>query len=120
MPNRPQPKRASTKKDAAGFTLVEGLVTAVIVAILAAAAIPMYLGYLNSQRQSAVESLAQSASVSANAIFRRGVTPTENMVKSTLFLPNPAAYTVTINTETYTVTVQDAIHNSYSATMNYR
>jgi prepilin-type N-terminal cleavage/methylation domain-containing protein len=53
------------------FTLVEVIVVAVIVAILAAVAIPNYMQYLEDTRQAAVEQLAETAAASANSWLRR-------------------------------------------------
>ena len=48
-------------KDQKGFTLIEVIVVAVIVAVLAAVAIPLYNGYVNSSRQNVVDNNAGSA-----------------------------------------------------------
>ena len=78
-----------------GFVLAEVLVVAIIVAILAAVAVPTYTGYVKSQRQSVVTGLAQTAAVSGNVYWRRtGAVPDSAALK--LFLPDPARFTVTI------------------------
>jgi prepilin-type N-terminal cleavage/methylation domain-containing protein len=126
MLNAPRLKLTSTKKGVAGFTLVESLITAAIVAILAAVAVPMYLSYVEAQRRSSVESLAQTAAVSANALYRRGAMagrPQDTIavwIKGTMFLPNPSAYNLTIDTTLRRVIVQDAGNTSIADTVNYR
>lgn len=54
-------KKYDNKKMQAGFTLVEVIVVAVIVAAMAAVAVPMYLGYVDSSRQNAAANAAGSA-----------------------------------------------------------
>ncbi len=57
-----------------GFTLVEVIVVAVIVAILAGVSIPLYLGYINGTRENAAANAAGStASFSAACVNRGGV-----------------------------------------------
>jgi prepilin-type N-terminal cleavage/methylation domain-containing protein len=84
-----------------GFTFIEVMVVGVIVAVLAAVAIPAYNGYVRNQRQAMVASLAQTASVSASAYYRRNGTPppghpgTQAALK--LFLPGTGSFRVDIN-----------------------
>ena len=54
-------------KTNAGFTLIEVIVVAVIIAVLAAIAIPVYNGFVRDARQDAVNNLAQTAAAAANA-----------------------------------------------------
>jgi prepilin-type N-terminal cleavage/methylation domain-containing protein len=54
-----------------GFTLVEVIVVAVIVLVLAAVAIPMYNGYVEGARREAVENLAETAAAAANSLWRK-------------------------------------------------
>ncbi|MBD3391551.1 MAG: hypothetical protein GF418_05865 [Chitinivibrionales bacterium] len=62
-----------------GFTLVEGIVVGVIIAILAAVAIPIYTGYVQQSRSDAVSSLAESAAAAADIYFRKtGADPSLN------------------------------------------
>jgi len=100
-----------------GFTLIEVLVTSVIVAILAAIAVPLYSGFLSQQRQSAVKSLAETAAIQANGLDRKGIAFTADELKAKLFLPEPEAYTFSISGNDVTVT--DAEHHEATATVCY-
>ncbi|MFW5813350.1 MAG: prepilin-type N-terminal cleavage/methylation domain-containing protein, partial [Fibrobacterota bacterium] len=65
-----------------GFTLIEVIVVAVIVAVLAAVAIPLYNGYIHDTRQDVVDNLAQTAAAAANAYWRKtGAMPTPDQLK---------------------------------------
>ena len=55
---RTSQKNLKNSTNRKGFTLVEVIVVAVIVAILAAVAIPQFLGYINSTKYSAANSCA--------------------------------------------------------------
>ncbi len=86
-----------------GFVLAEVLVVAVIVAILAAVAIPVYTSYVSDQRQEVVNNLAQTASVSANIFWRRfGHAPRSDTQEHTIedlkmFLPDPDRFQIIID-----------------------
>lgn len=116
------------KKDTKGFTLVEMIVAAVVMAILAAVAIPMYRGYVVGQQQATVDNLAQTAGAAANAYWRR----TNINLNSNDFLPksntlglyyssntnNNTGYSITVSGNTITVT--DLAHNTIkNNTVNY-
>ena len=89
------------KRDAGGFSLVEALVVCVIVAILAGAAIPIYIGYVNNQKQTTVNNLAETAAAAANAYWRRsGVALTTGNV-----VPNQPPLNLYFNATNYTVAV---------------
>lgn len=89
------------KKNNFGFTLIEAVVVSVIVAILAAVAIPIYSGFIADQRVTTVSNLAETAAASANAYHRRtGTVLTGSILPNTtpLFLYfNGSAYTMTVN-----------------------
>lgn len=79
-----------------GFTLIEVLIASAIVAILAAAAIPIYSGYVEEQRRVVVKSLAETGAVSANVFYRRhGRTPT--VAELNLFLSDPDRFSISLN-----------------------
>jgi type II secretory pathway pseudopilin PulG len=103
-----------------GFTLVEIVVTSVIMMILAGVSVPLYTGYVEGQRLAAVKSLAATAAVSANAMSRRGVVPTAPIVKSSLFLPDPTAFTFVVDNVAGTVSVTDVSHPSATTTALYK
>lgn len=100
-----------------GFTLIEAIVTAVIMAILAAVAIPMYVGYINDQKQTTVNNLAETAAAAANAFKRRtGTNPNTDQLQ---LYYDANKYTVTVTTGNNTVSVQDRVSTSFYATRSY-
>jgi prepilin-type N-terminal cleavage/methylation domain-containing protein len=99
------------------FTLVEAVVTAAIVAILAAIAIPMYAGFIHDQRQTTVNNLAETAAASANAYLRRtGADPT--VAQLNLYY-DATKYTVTVDGAANTVTIKESANAAIIATKNY-
>jgi|WetSurMetagenome_2_1015567.scaffolds.fasta_scaffold484156_2 prepilin-type N-terminal cleavage/methylation domain-containing protein len=107
-------------KKTSGFTLIETLVVAAIVAVLAAVSIPMYIGYVNNQRQTTVNNLAETAAAAANAYVRRtGQCPT--VAQLNLYY-NAAKYTVNApvcNLPNGSVTVFETAKPSITATTNF-
>ncbi len=77
-----------------GFTLVEVIVTAVIVVILAAVAIPNYIGYVAQTRQDAVDGLAETVAAAANSHWRK-----------TASVPTLASLGITYDSTKYKITV---------------
>jgi prepilin-type N-terminal cleavage/methylation domain-containing protein len=99
-----------------GFTLVEVIVVAVIVAVLAAVAIPLYMGYLDSTRQQSVDQLAQAASAAADGYFRKtGADP--SLPDLNLKYDN-AQFTVSVGAGSVTVTLSG--HAGFTKTVPYR
>ena len=100
--------------DGKGFVLIEVLVVAVIMAALAAVAIPVYTGYMQTQRMEMAKNLAQSTAAAANIYTRRTGAPpacTHATVPScvtllNVFLSDPARYQIDIAGRTVTVTDQ--------------
>jgi len=68
------------KKNNKGFTLVEVIVVAVIVAVLALVAIQLYTGYVNDARENTSENLAASAAGFLTTERNRGSTITVGTV----------------------------------------
>ena len=76
--------------------LIEVIVVSVIVAVLAAAAIPLYNEYIRAQKRSAAKALAQSGAVTANIFYRRtGGNPDSSQLN--LFLSDSARYDVRVH-----------------------
>ena len=61
------------KKNQKGFTLVEVIVVAVIVAVLAAVAIPLYMGYIKDSRINVCNNVAGSIASGAGASRQQDV-----------------------------------------------
>lgn len=119
-------------KNQKGFTLVEVIVVAVIVAVLAAVAIPLYNGYIKDSRQNVCNNTAGTvasacaatkqqnvANVPVGGPYAAGASITFNGESGT---PNnimvPPDYTVTIGASNATCTsTKDA---SVTATFNYQ
>jgi Tfp pilus assembly protein PilE len=59
------------RKNQKGFTMVEGIVIAVIIAVISSIAIPIYRGYIDSSQQSVVDNLAETAALAANSWVRK-------------------------------------------------
>jgi prepilin-type N-terminal cleavage/methylation domain-containing protein len=71
------PKRIN---DRSGFTLIEVIVVAVIIAVLSAVAIPLYNGYITDSRRNTAENVAGSAaSFLGTAVASRGIHPTADI-----------------------------------------
>lgn len=118
------------RKNQKGFTLVEVIVVAVIVAVLAAVAIPLYMGYIRDSRVNVCQNTAASIASSLTAAVQQGVTPaaalvyltanslivpsiSSNTVNSSIFLPTgfTAAGTGTTVTVTHTASGANASVN---------
>lgn len=101
-----------------GFVLVEVLVVSVIVAILAAVAVPLYTGYVRAQRVETVQQLAQAAAIAANAYYRRNNVDPTTVDQLGLFFPDPTKYQVLLSGDN--VTVRDASDNTIAYSLNFR
>lgn len=63
------------RKNQKGFTLVEVIVVAVIVAVLAAVAVPLYLGYVRDSRTNVCQNNAGTIAGALAAANAKGMTP---------------------------------------------
>jgi prepilin-type N-terminal cleavage/methylation domain-containing protein len=109
------------KTDNHGFTLVEVIVTAVIVVILSAVAIPSYRGYLRSAQQSAVNNLATTAAATANANYRKTATALTTATIGNLGLFYDATkYTITVSNNNIVVTPIGAMSGVTAGTVAYK
>ena len=100
-----------------GFTLVEAVVTAVIIAILAIVAIPLYQGYVQDTRQSTVDNLAQTAAAAANAFWRKtGEDPVDEDALNVFH--DATRYSITINGNT--IEVSDLRFTDITAEVDFR
>jgi prepilin-type N-terminal cleavage/methylation domain-containing protein len=108
----------NNKKSLQGFTLVEVIVVSVIVAILAAAAIPIYTAYLNNSRQESVDQLAQTAAAAANGFHRKtGADPADPKGDLNLFY-DQTRFKVVIAASNVTVTLIQK--PEFTSTVSYR
>jgi prepilin-type N-terminal cleavage/methylation domain-containing protein len=99
-----------------GFTMVEVIVVGVIVAILAAVAIPTYTNYLNSTKQNAVDNLAQTAAAAANSFYRR--TGSNPAVSDLNLFYDQNKYSVIVTVANSSVTVSEQ-NTSFTKTVTY-
>ena len=107
-------------KDQKGFTLIEVIVVAVIVAVLAAVAIPIYNGYIQSSRQNVVDNNAGALATFCAASRDQGTNATLNVplvdgaLNTTWQIPK--GITVVVGASSVTVTHDKGKQNS---TQNY-
>lgn len=94
------------------------LVVSVIVAILAAVAVPLYTGYVRAQRVENVQQLTQAAAIAANAYYRRNDTIPTAKEQLGLFFPDPTKYQVLLFDSN--VTVQEVADNTITHTLKFR
>ena len=90
--------------------MVEAIMVAAVVAVLAITATMVYRGYITDTRRQTVENLAETAAAAANSYLRRTGTHPDSADLG-LHLPDPGRYEVTVNTGDSTVIITD---NDYS------
>lgn len=99
-----------------GFVLVEALVVAVIVAILAVVAIPLYSGFIEDQKEKAAIAVAQTAAITAGSLYRRNnAKPTTEQLNAALVLPNATQFTITVHADERKVLVVETSNPDFTA-----
>ena len=88
-----------------GFTLVEVIVVAVIVAVLAAVAIPLYIGYVNESRVNQCENAAGSVASFCGACVNAGGTVADGAYAPGVNIACTANATTVRTPDNVTVTV---------------
>jgi type IV pilus assembly protein PilE len=111
----------ATTKNRRGFTLTEVIVTSVIVAILAAVAIPSYLGYMHSAQQNAVDNLSATAASAANAYYRKtGTALTTGTVSNLGLFYDATKFIITISGNAVVVTPVGLSSSITATSTNYK
>ena len=106
-------------KNNKGFTFVEAIVVAAIIAVLAAIAIPIYNGYIHDARQDSVDNLAETAAAAANTYVRKRGEATLDVNVLNLHY-DQAKYSVSISTTNDEVTVTDLNDNTIKKVVKYQ
>jgi prepilin-type N-terminal cleavage/methylation domain-containing protein len=122
-------------KTSEGFTLVEVIVVAVIVAVLAAVAVPLYLNYVTSSRNQVALNCAGSIATFCAACQNGGgtvgglsTTPQSNFTitctngsggGTTMMVPSSLNASATSNSSPSTVTVTNTATGSTAQTSNF-
>ena len=96
-------------KNQRGFTLVEVIVVAVIVAALAAVAIPMYTSYVDSSRTNAAANAAGSVAAFMGACLNQGGVVEDAPTTETDGTPATVRCLVNNNSDTTTVQLPQGI-----------
>lgn len=103
-----------------GFTLVEAIVTAVLVAVLATAGVMMYKGFITESRHQTVKNLAEAGAAAANAYVRKtGENLTEDEVDKLHLYYDSTKYSVSINPSDKLINVTDREHSTIHAEAGY-
>ena len=112
-------------KNQKGFTLIEVIVVAVIVAILAAVAIPIYNAYVNSSRQNVVNNTAGSLATFCATSREQGQNVTPSTYAANTPIPGAQGTTwqvpvdITAVVAASQVTITHTKDNTKTRTVNY-
>lgn len=99
-----------------GFTLVEVIVAAVIVAILAAVGVPILSGFIADAKQNSVDTLAETAAAAASSYWKKtGTVPDTAQIDITY---DHVKYSLTISDPN--VTVFERTDNSVTKTIAFK
>lgn len=103
-----------------GFTLVETIVVAVIVAVLAIAAVLMYRGFVTEQKYATVNNLAEAGAAAANAYVRKtGANLLASDVDKLHLYYDSTKYKVEIDPGSRRITVTDLKESTISGSAEY-